>query len=142
MASVKIYGVDDRFWDFHREPRRSITGAEALTGAPLARDLATGSGDKLLIRVDETSPAVYMRAKVRDVLDVPNLGEFSIIAGQRDVFAAQGEERAAKGVADHLQKFWNPDMRRDFLAAAAKDTTNLHPAVKAALPLLKTTANS
>ena len=53
-------------------------------------------------------------------------------------FAAQGAERAAKGVADHLQKFWNLDMRRDFLAAAAKDSSNLHPAVKAALPLLQT----
>ena len=52
-------------------------------------------------------------------------------------FAAQGEEKAALGVADHLQKFWNPDMRRDFLAAAAKDSSDLHPAVKAALPLLK-----
>jgi formate dehydrogenase subunit delta len=52
-------------------------------------------------------------------------------------FAAQGEERAARGVADHLQKFWNPDMRSDFLAAAAKHSSNLHPAVKAALPLLK-----
>jgi formate dehydrogenase subunit delta len=55
-------------------------------------------------------------------------------------FAAQGEQKAARGVADHLQKFWNPDMRRDFLAAAAKDSSNLHPAVKAALPLLKTTS--
>ena len=52
-------------------------------------------------------------------------------------FAAQGDEKAARGVADHLQKFWNPDMRRDFLAAAAKGNLNLHPAVKAALPLLK-----
>ena len=52
-------------------------------------------------------------------------------------FAAQGEEKAAKGVADHLQKFWNPDMRRDFLAAAAKGNLNLHPAVKSALPLLQ-----
>lgn len=58
-------------------------------------------------------------------------------------FAAQGEERAAKGVADHIAKFWNPDMRRDFLTAAAKGGLNLEPAVKAALPLLQTqqTAN-
>jgi formate dehydrogenase subunit delta len=55
-------------------------------------------------------------------------------------FAAQGEEKAARGVADHLQKFWNPDMRRDFMAAAAKDSSSLHPAVKAALPLLKSSA--
>ncbi|HWY13719.1 MAG TPA: formate dehydrogenase subunit delta [Rhizomicrobium sp.] len=52
-------------------------------------------------------------------------------------FAAQGEERAARGVADHLQKFWDPVMRRDFLAAAAKDSSSLHPAVKAALPILQ-----
>jgi formate dehydrogenase subunit delta len=52
-------------------------------------------------------------------------------------FAAQGGERAARGVADHLQKFWDPVMRRDFLAAAAKDSSSLHPAVKAALPILQ-----
>jgi formate dehydrogenase subunit delta len=54
-------------------------------------------------------------------------------------FAAQGEERAARGVADHLQSFWNSDMRRDFLAAAANHSSALHPAVKAALPLLRAT---
>ena len=52
-------------------------------------------------------------------------------------FASQGEERAARGVADHIEKYWNPDMRRDFLAAAAGDRLELHPAVKAALPLLR-----
>ena len=51
-------------------------------------------------------------------------------------FASQGEDRAASGVADHITKFWNPDMRRDFLAAAARDDLDLHPAVRAALPLL------
>lgn len=57
-------------------------------------------------------------------------------------FDAQGEDKAATGVADHIQKFWNPDMRRDFLAAAAKGNLDLHPAVKAALPLLKAPANT
>ena len=52
-------------------------------------------------------------------------------------FVSQGEDRAAANVADHIEKFWNPDMRRDFLAAASKGTLNLHPAVKAALPLLQ-----
>jgi len=57
-------------------------------------------------------------------------------------FAAQGEEKAAKGVADHIQKFWNPDMRRDFLAATTKGNLSLHPAVKAALPLLREPASA
>ncbi|HTT82613.1 MAG TPA: formate dehydrogenase subunit delta [Rhizomicrobium sp.] len=52
-------------------------------------------------------------------------------------FASQGEDRAAQAVADHIEKFWNADMRRDFLSAAAKGTLDLHPAVKSALPLLR-----
>lgn len=52
-------------------------------------------------------------------------------------FVSQGEERAPAGVADHIEKFWNSDMRRDFLAAAATGSLELHPAVKAALPLLE-----
>jgi formate dehydrogenase subunit delta len=52
-------------------------------------------------------------------------------------FASQGEERAARGVADHIEKYWNPDMRGDFLAATARDSSGLHPAVKAALVLLR-----
>lgn len=57
-------------------------------------------------------------------------------------FASQGEERAALGVADHIVKFWNPDMRLDFLAATAGGTLDLHPAVRAALPLLKAQQNT
>lgn len=49
-------------------------------------------------------------------------------------FAIQGPERAAAGVADHLLQFWNPDMRRDFIAAAHARPKDLHPAVAAALP--------
>lgn len=52
-------------------------------------------------------------------------------------FAAQGPERAAAGVADHLLKFWDPEMRRTFLAAANRDDSPLHPAVKAALPKVR-----
>ncbi len=53
------------------------------------------------------------------------------------VFAAQGEARAAAGVADHLEKFWDPEMRRSFLAIAHREPDSLHPAVRAALPLMK-----
>ena len=52
-------------------------------------------------------------------------------------FAAQGEARAAAGVANHLQQFWDPQMRRTLLAIAALDSSRLHPAVKLALPMLK-----
>jgi formate dehydrogenase subunit delta len=52
-------------------------------------------------------------------------------------FASQGGERAAHGVADHITKFWDPNMIAEFLAAAAGNTLELHPAVRAALPLLR-----
>lgn len=52
-------------------------------------------------------------------------------------FAAQGEERAVKATADHLQKFWDPQMRRSFVALAARDPSKLEPIVQKALPLLK-----
>lgn len=52
-------------------------------------------------------------------------------------FAAQGEESAVRSTADHLQKFWDPQMRRRFAAVAAHDDSKLEPIVRKALPLLK-----
>jgi formate dehydrogenase subunit delta len=52
-------------------------------------------------------------------------------------FSAQGEERAVPNVADHLMKFWDPDMRRSLLAQAAENGSILDPLVRKALPLLK-----
>lgn len=53
-------------------------------------------------------------------------------------FAAQGEARAVAGVGDHINKFWDPDMRSDFLALAKADAAGLHPLVRKALPLIAT----
>jgi len=57
-----------------------------------------------------------------------------------DFFAAQGEERTIIGVADHLQKFWEPYMRTRLLALADRDLSKLKPAVRKALPLIKVPA--
>ena len=59
-----------------------------------------------------------------------------------DYFAAQGEERAVKGVADHLQKFWEPHMRVRLLELAARDSAKLKPLTRKALPLLTVPAAS
>lgn len=48
-------------------------------------------------------------------------------------FAAQGPERAAAGIADHLEKFWTPNMRRELVALAARDATRLQPNVRDAV---------
>jgi formate dehydrogenase subunit delta len=52
-------------------------------------------------------------------------------------FAAQGEEHAVAGVADHIRKFWDPQMRRELVALAAGDAKDMQDVVRKALPLLK-----
>jgi formate dehydrogenase subunit delta len=54
-------------------------------------------------------------------------------------FAAQGEARAVPAIADHLKKFWDPEMRRRFLSA---DHAALHPLARKAVPLLANPAAS
>ncbi|HVU20941.1 MAG TPA: formate dehydrogenase subunit delta [Rhizomicrobium sp.] len=55
-------------------------------------------------------------------------------------FVAQGEARAVPAIADHIKKFWDPSMRRQFLAEADKPNIELHPYVREAVNLLKQTA--
>ena len=49
-------------------------------------------------------------------------------------FAAQGEAKAVPAIADHIKKFWDPEMRRKFLSVA--DTAELHPLVRKAVAVL------
>jgi len=49
-------------------------------------------------------------------------------------FAAQGEAKAVPAIAEHIRKFWDPDMRRKFLGVA--DHAELHPLVRKAVPLI------
>ncbi len=43
--------------------------------------------------------------------------------------------KAVPAIADHIRKFWDPQMRHTFLSAA--DTAELHPLVRKAVDLLK-----
>lgn len=54
-------------------------------------------------------------------------------------FAAQGEVRAVPAIADHIRKFWDPEMRRKFLAAATREA-RLHPMARKAVDLLNVAA--
>ena len=53
-------------------------------------------------------------------------------------FAAYGRDEAVAGIADHLQKFWEPRMRRALLARLESGDHGLHPLVVAAAARLKT----
>jgi formate dehydrogenase subunit delta len=52
-------------------------------------------------------------------------------------FAAQGHDKAVAGIADHIQKFWDPHMRKRFLAIAPEHKADMAPAVAEALPLIR-----
>lgn len=52
-------------------------------------------------------------------------------------FAAQGDEAAIAGIADHLKKFWDPRMRAQILAHVDAGGAGLDPNVAAALAKLR-----
>ncbi len=55
-------------------------------------------------------------------------------------FVTQGEAKAVPAIADHIRKFWDPEMRRKFLAQADMPNIELHPYAREAVNLLKQTA--
>lgn len=57
-------------------------------------------------------------------------------------FAPYPREEAIVGVADHLQKFWEPRMRRQLLQYLAEGGSGLHELVTEAAQRLKSPAGS
>ncbi len=55
-------------------------------------------------------------------------------------FAAQGHDRAVPQITDHLEKFWDPRMRRHILEHVANGGAGLDPlaleAIKAMKPVM------
>jgi formate dehydrogenase subunit delta len=52
-------------------------------------------------------------------------------------FAAQGQEAAVSGTAEHIKKFWDPRMRAQIFARLDVGDAGLDPAVRTALENLK-----
>jgi formate dehydrogenase subunit delta len=55
-------------------------------------------------------------------------------------FAAQGEARAVPQIADHIEKFWDPRMRRAISAHIAQGGAGLDPLARVAVESLSTPA--
>lgn len=53
-------------------------------------------------------------------------------------FDTRPPEQAAAGVAEHLQKFWDPSMRRDLIDAVASRRIKVSAAVRDAIDDLST----
>jgi len=101
VGQVRVYGVDDRFWQFHGVG--AVTGPddrEALLSPALADALGTAPGSAVLVRVQRPSDfpleSVHgrkddlgrtLRLTARAVVSTADLGQFSLEAQQADVRA-------------------------------------------------------
>jgi formate dehydrogenase subunit delta len=52
-------------------------------------------------------------------------------------FKGYGQEEGTKEIATHINNYWEPRMRREFLAFIAKDGAGLEPMVLAAAALVR-----
>lgn len=100
-GKLGVYGVDDRFWRFHRVQHvPTLEAREAFMSAALARELAVGAGDTVVVRVqrpsaipleslhgDKEDLGQTIRATIRDVLGPDRMGEFSLGSHQGEVRA-------------------------------------------------------
>ena len=100
-GQVRVYGVDDRFWQFHGVTEiASLSDRDALISPALARDLDAQPGSSVLVRVQRPSeiPLESLHGRkedlgstllqtVRGVVPSSALGEFSLDAQQGDVRA-------------------------------------------------------
>jgi putative ABC transport system permease protein len=100
-GQVRVYGIDDRFWQFHGVDAVSgPTDREVLLSPALAEELDAPVGSAVLVRVQRPSDfpleSVHgrkddlgrtLRLTVRAVVSAADLGEFSLEAQQADVRA-------------------------------------------------------
>jgi putative ABC transport system permease protein len=104
VSRVAVYGVDDRFWQFHgvavSDWERAGERREALISAPLAKDIGATTGSTVLVRVALPSAVPIeslqgrkddlgrtLRLSVRAVVGASGLGEFSLRPQQSSVRA-------------------------------------------------------
>jgi len=125
VGQVRVYGVDDRFWQFHGID--AVTGpddGEVLLSPALADLLGTPQGGAALVRVQRPSDfpleSVHgrkddlgrtLRLTVRLVVPTENLGQFSLEA-------QQGEVRAAFVPLSQLQDELNVGSRANAILVA------------------------
>lgn len=100
-GGVRVYGVDERFWQFHGQDRTPAPQSrEVFVSDSLARELVGQSGDSLLIRIEKPSaiPVESLHGRKEDLgrslrltmsraLAAGALGEFSVQPQQTPVRA-------------------------------------------------------
>lgn len=95
---VQIFGIDDRFFDFHQVAHVSLRESSAWLGADLAEELRVAPGDAVILRVSRPTdfPLDSLHAQKQDlgrsiqltaqgVLARSSMGEFSLAPQQGTV---------------------------------------------------------
>lgn len=90
-GGVKVYGVDDRFWQFNGVAPVALENRQARISEGLASELGSQSGDSLLLRIEKHSdipieslhgrkedPGKTIRLNLAATLPPESLGEFSL----------------------------------------------------------------
>ncbi|HYP12985.1 MAG TPA: FtsX-like permease family protein, partial [Bryobacteraceae bacterium] len=99
-SRVALYGIDQRFFDFHQKAAQAPEGSDFLLSQPLAEELGSQAGDSLLVRVPRMSaipteslhgrredPGRTIRGSMHTVLSRQAMGEFSLAPQQTPVRA-------------------------------------------------------
>lgn len=99
-GDVRVYGVDDRFWQFNGVAVQAPQNRQVLLSESLAHELGTTNGDSVLLRIEKPSdipieslhgrkedPGRTIRLNLLSVLPQTALGEFSLRPQQGPVRA-------------------------------------------------------
>jgi ABC-type antimicrobial peptide transport system permease subunit len=99
-STVKVYGVDDRFWKFNGQERTAPQNRGVFVSRSLATELATNPGDAMLLQIEKPSDIPLeslhsnkenlgktVRLTVAEVLNAEALGDFTIQSQQTGVRA-------------------------------------------------------
>jgi hypothetical protein len=132
VPGVQVYGVDDRFWRFHRLTGPLARGPDerdALINRVLASDLGAEPGASLLVRVERPSAIPIeslhgrkdnlgrtLRLRVRAILPPADLGDFSLQPRQGDVravFVPLGRLQQDLDVSGRVNTLLVSDRRQD-----------------------------
>ena len=99
-GDVRVYGVDERFWQFNGVAVQALQNRQALVSEGLASELAAQPGDSILLRIEKPTdipieslhgrkedPGRTIRLNLKSVLPRTSLGEFSLRPQQGPVRA-------------------------------------------------------
>jgi len=90
-SGIKVYGVDDKFWQFHHRQQQTPVNREILISDNLANEVGAQSGDTVLLRIQKPSAIPIeslhsrkedlgqtLRLTMRATLAPEALGQFSV----------------------------------------------------------------